>query len=141
MGGEIRRTSRYGRDCAYLSEPRDPFDIKSFGFVVKTAHLRESVEFYSETLDLPVWFRGEDRVCLRMGDAYLMLEEGTEPNNAFTPPVLQFSVADVTIAAGQLSMRGVRVELKSGDKGIQATFQDPDGNICELIQADEGFGT
>ena len=123
-----------------MNEPREPFDIKGFGFVLRTSHLRESVEFYSDTLDLPVWFRGEDRVCLRMGDAYLMLEAGAATGAVITPPVLQFSVADVTVAAGQLSMRGVRVELKSTKAGMRATFQDPDGNICELIQADEGFG-
>ena len=57
------------------------------------------------------------------------------------PIILRFNVDDVSAAAAALTARGVSVEVKSFTWGTVATFADPDGNLCELKNADDPFFT
>ena len=53
--------------------------------------------------------------------------------------MLRFNVDDVPGAAAMLLAKGVDVEVKTFDWGTVGTFHDPDGNLCELKNADDPF--
>jgi lactoylglutathione lyase len=59
--------------------------------------------------------------------------------NSENPTMLRFNVQDVEVGADLLRKRGVRVEIKAFDWGVVGTFTDPDGNACELKNADDPF--
>ncbi|OWK26462.1 hypothetical protein AJ87_04690 [Rhizobium yanglingense] len=95
-------------------------------------------------LELPVWFEKDQLVCLHFGDGYLMIEKGgmareeRKPNQE-NPTMLRLNVMDVEGAAAELEARGVSVEIKRFTWGTVGTFIDPDGNACELKNADDPF--
>lgn len=120
------------------------FTPRTTGIILGTERFDECVTFYRDVLGLPVWFTKDQLVCLRFGDGYLMIETGgvavTGHKRAVeNPTTLRFNVDDVAGAAVALTARGISVELKSFDWGTVATFADPDGNICELKNADDPF--
>jgi lactoylglutathione lyase len=53
--------------------------------------------------------------------------------------MLRFNVPDVDAAADLLEKQGIPVERKRFDWGVVGTFADPDGNACELKNADDRF--
>ena len=59
--------------------------------------------------------------------------------NSENPTMLRFNVQDVEACAELLRKRGVAVEIKAFDWGVVGTFFDPDGNACELKNADDSF--
>ena len=95
-------------------------------------------------LGLPVWFEKESLCCLRFGAGYLMIETGgmardqRKPNSE-NPTMLRFNVQDVEAAADTLRTKGIMVDIKTYDWGTVGTFTDPDGNACELKNADDPF--
>ncbi|MCT7377039.1 VOC family protein [Chelativorans salis] len=121
-----------------------PFQVKTFGIILGTERFEECVHFYRDTLGLPVWFEKERLVCLRYGDGYLMVETGgvarnhRKPNKE-NPTTLRLNVEDVESAAAALRERGVEVEIKSFSWGTVGIFMDPDGNACELKNADDPY--
>ena len=67
-----------------------------------------------------------------------MARDERKPNSE-NPTMLRFNVADVEVGANLLRKRGVVVETKMFDWGVVGTFTDPDGNACELKNADDPF--
>lgn len=116
------------------------------GIILGTERFEACLAFYRDTLGLPVWYeKPNSLVCLRFGDGYLMIETGghaqetgRKPNSA-NPTMLRFNVEDVQAAATWLKGRGVSVTVKTYDWGTVGTFIDPDGNACELKDADDPF--
>ncbi len=127
-----------------VSEALGPLKIKTHGIILGTERFEECVSFYRDMLELPVWFEKDHLVCLRFGDGYLMIETGgmarvgRKPNQE-NPTMLRFNVDDVERAAAILEARGVSVVIKRYHWGTVGTFIDPDGNACELKNADDPF--
>lgn len=117
---------------------------QTFGIILGTERFDACVVFYRDTLGLPVWYEKPGLVCLRFGDGYLMIETGgmARPGrkaNSENPTMLRFNVPDVERAASALESKGVSVLVKTYGWGIVGTFVDPDGNACELKDANDPF--
>ena len=124
--------------------PAPPFHPKTFGIILVTERFDDCVRSYRDTLGLPVWFEKHELVCLRFGAGYLMIETGgaardRRKRNDENPAMLRFNVEDVAAAAAALTARGVAVDVRTFDWGVVGMFQDPDGNLCELKNADDPF--
>jgi lactoylglutathione lyase len=124
--------------------PHRPLAIKTFGIILGTEKFEACVRFYRDIIGLPVWYEKTKLVCLRFGDGYLMIETGGTASsqikpNTENPTMLRFNVENVLAAAKQLMERGVAVEIKDHSWGIVGTFADPDGNKCELKNADDPY--
>ncbi|MEL6598789.1 MAG: VOC family protein [Pseudomonadota bacterium] len=118
--------------------------IRTPGIILGTERLDACLRFYRDTIGLPVWFEKPGLVCLRFGDGYLMIEGGGVANegrksNAQNPTMLRFNVDDVDAAAQRLEEAGVKVAVTQYAWGRVGTFIDPDGNACELKDADDPF--
>lgn len=119
-------------------------EFETVGLILGTEKYAECCAFYRDILGLPVWFEKDGLTCLRYGDGYLMIETGgvavdATKSNGQNPTILRFNVADVADAAEVLRQAGVDVEIKDFDWGRVGTFRDPDGNKCELKNADDPF--
>jgi lactoylglutathione lyase len=118
--------------------------IKTCGIILGTEKFEECLRFYRDTIGLPVWYTKSSLVCLRFGDGYLMIEtggmasSGVKPNTS-NPTMIRFNVEDVEAAANILRERGVAVVVKKYEWGTVGTFADPDGNKCELKNADDPY--
>jgi len=118
--------------------------IKSHGFILGTERFEACVSFYRDILELPVWFEKDRLCCLHFGDGYLMIETGghaheTRKLTKHNPTMLRLNVHSVDVAVELLESRGVELERKTFNWGTVATFSDPDGNPCELKNADDPF--
>ena len=119
-------------------------DVRTHGLLLFTERFDECVSFYRDIIGLAVWFEKPGLVCFRFGDGYLMVErggigkDGPKPKSS-NPTVLRFNVDDVSSAAQDLRHNGVDVEERSYDWGTVGNFTDPDGNVCELKNADDPF--
>ena len=119
-------------------------DVITHGIILGTERFDACLEFYRDILGLPVWFEKPGLCCLHFGDGYLMVEHGGvardgRKTNAENPTMLRFNVADVEATAAALRSKGVAVEVKRFDWGTIGQFTDPDGNACELKDADDPF--
>jgi lactoylglutathione lyase len=118
--------------------------IETCGLILGTEKFDACVAFYRDVVGLPVWFEKPGIVCLRFGNGYLMIETGgialgrLKQHNE-NPTIIRFNVRDVDACAKMLEDRGVAIERKSFSWGEVATFSDPDGNPCELKNADDPF--
>jgi lactoylglutathione lyase len=120
------------------------FEIKTHGIILGTERFDACVSFYRDTLGLPVWFKKPGIVCLRFGSGYLMIETGGVARDgrkaqSENPTMLRLDVETVEDAAKELRQRGIDVEVKTFEWGVVGTFVDPDGNACELKNADDPF--
>jgi predicted enzyme related to lactoylglutathione lyase len=109
--------------------------------------IAKAKEFYGRTLGLDVTDSDEGTLTLRLAGGGTVLIY-PKPNHApATFTVLNFPVADVEKAVGELTQRGIRFErydlpdLKTDERGIFrgegpliAWFKDPAGNILSVIQ-------
>ena len=132
-----------------MSETTSLADMtRCYGIILGTERFDTCLAFYRDTLGLPVWYEKPGLVCLRFGEGYLMIETGGHSNkdmplqrkpNTENPTMLRFNVQDVKATAAWLERRGVPVAVKTYDWGTVGTFVDPDGNACELKDADDPF--
>lgn len=114
------------------------------GIILGTERFEQCVAFYRDVLGLPVWFEKRGLLCLRFGGGYLMVETGGVARDgrkaqSENPTMLRFNVGDVALCAGMLRKAGIDVHLKQYAWGKVGTFVDPDGNACELKDADDPF--
>jgi lactoylglutathione lyase len=119
-------------------------NFKTCGIILGTERFDACVEFYRDIIGLPVWFSKPGLVCLRFGNAYLMVETAESASDfrksgAGVSTMLRFNVEDVHAAAAVLQGKGVHVDIKSYEWGTVGTFHDPDGNPCELKNADDPY--
>ncbi len=120
--------------------------IRTHGIILGTERYEECRAFYRDIIGLPVWFDKGYLCCLRFGDGYLMIEGGgvaREGRKAQSenPTMIRFHVDDVATTAEELRAKGLSVDVRQFDWGIVGTFCDPDGNACELKNADDPFFT
>lgn len=116
----------------------------NFGIILGTERYDACLRFYRDIIGFPVWFEKQGLCCLRYGSGYLMIETGgmardNRKLNSENPTMLRLNVQDVEACAELLRKRGVAVEIKAFDWGVVGTFTDPDGNACELKNADDPF--
>lgn len=106
-----------------------------------TPQLEQQRDFYTRVLELPVQSANTERLTLTVGTSKLIFSATSQPppltyHFAFNIPAAQFAVAKQWLAA--------RVALISDPQGNDAFhfanwnaqsiyFNDPAGNICELI--------
>ena len=114
------------------------------GIILRTERFDACVSFYRDILGLELWYTKEDLVCLRFGSGYLMIEKGgcsspTRKGGEHSPHIFRFDVADVAGTAAKLKAQGIDIEVFNLDWGSIAAFADPDGNPCELKNADDPF--
>jgi lactoylglutathione lyase len=118
--------------------------IVTHGIILETERFEDCVKFYRDVLELPLWYEKHGLVCLRFGAGYLMIETGgaardvRKPSNE-NPTTLRFNVTDVEAAAKHLRDHNVAVEVTVFSWGTVGTFVDPDGNACDLKNADDPF--
>lgn len=113
-------------------------DVTHHGIVLFCADYEACVAFYRDTLDLPVWYVKPLLTCFRFGDGYLMVESGGTRGQT-GGMMLRFNVMNVASRARELADRGVAVEVESHTWGTIARFRDPDGNLCQLKDAEDPF--
>lgn len=119
-------------------------DVVTPGIIIGTERFEACCVFYRDVVGLAVWFEKPGLLCLRFGDGYLMVEGGGVARDgrkaqAENPTMIRFNVKDVQAAAAALEAKGVEVAVQAYDWGIVGTFCDPDGNACELKDADDPF--
>ena len=139
-----RKNSCEGSEMSPGTDERLSAMICTHGIILGTERYDACLAFYRDVLELPVWFEKDGLCCLHFGDGYLMIETGGHAHdgrksNAENPTMLRFNVKDVDAAANLLEARGIPVQRKSFDWGQVATFTDPDGNACELKDAEDPF--
>lgn len=118
--------------------------IARLGIILRTERFDACVWFYRDLLGLELWYTKEDLVCLRFGTGYLMIEKGGHSSpgrkgSENSPHIFRFDVADVVQTSSILMAQGIEVEVREFDWGTIAAFADPDGNPCELKNADDPF--
>jgi lactoylglutathione lyase len=118
------------------------FKVQTYGIILETERFDDCVAFYREVLGLPVWFEKAQLVCFRFGDGYLMVETGgvatkKRKSKSQNPTTLRFNVESVEGSADALMRMGVHVGIETFDWGTVGTFVDPDGNTCQLKNADD----
>lgn len=118
--------------------------IVTHGIILETERFEDCVKFYREVLELPLWYEKPGLVCLRFGAGYLMIETGgtacdKRKASYENPTTLRFNVSDVEAAAKHLRNRNVAVDVTVYSWGKVGTFLDPDGNACDLKNADDPF--
>jgi lactoylglutathione lyase len=121
-------------------------NIRTHGIVLGTERFDACVAFYRDVLGLPVWYEKHELVCLRFGDGYLMIETGGvardgRKSQSENPTMLRFNVDDVAAAADDLRQCGIEIDVQIHSWGTVGTFLDPDGNMCELKNADDPYFT
>ncbi len=114
------------------------------GIILFVEKFDECVVFYRDKIGLPVWFEKDGLCCLRFGSAYLMIEtngvkKGSQKAVEENPTIIRFNVNGVAASAILLEAQGVSVKLSHYDWGTTGAFLDPDGNVCELKNADDPF--
>lgn len=119
-------------------------NIRTQGIILGTERYDACLAFYRDIIGLPVWYEKEGLVCLRFGDGYLIIETGgvardTRKPNSENPMMSRFNVDDVVAMAALLERKGVPVRVKDYAWGTVGTFIDPDGNACELKDANDPF--
>ncbi|WP_164659144.1 VOC family protein [Tropicibacter sp. Alg240-R139] len=118
------------------------------GVILFTHNYDACVDFYGRVLGLDMSHRidraGEQLTTFRLGDTYLMVEEGGVGSaHAKTigqnPTKFRFNVPDVAVSVQELKDRGITPKVCHHGWGTTAEFTDPDGNRCAL-RSDDGFG-
>lgn len=118
--------------------------FRTQGIILETEKFDACVAFYRDILGLSVWYEKPGLFCLHFGDGYLMIETGGvaregRKSQAENPTMLRFNVDDVVASAKELDRHGVPVSVKIHSWGTVGTFLDPDGNVCELKNADDPY--
>ncbi len=113
------------------------------GVILCTEKFEECVAFYNQTLGLPIWFQKDHLVCLHFGPSYLMIEtqgvQSERKNKSQNPVTLRFNAHDLDAVQQGLDREEVQYERKSFEWGEVITFWDPDGNECEVKNADDPY--
>ena len=99
--------------------------------------LQKSTKSYQETLGLNKKYEYRSYVGCECGGVEIGLIPREKPEIGKDGPSIRFLVDNVDETCKALKDRGVRFTVEPHDEpwgGRQAKFQDPDGNILELIQ-------
>lgn len=111
------------------------------GIILYVRRYAECVEFYRDTLGLPVMFRTPELTCFEFGASYLMVEpedEAVDPARMDRQSTcLRMNVPSVRERADTLMAKGIEVDYQEHPWGTVARFLDPDGNLCAFKDDDK----
>lgn len=113
-------------------------DVINHGVVLFCADYEGCVRFYRDLLELPVWYEKPTLTCFRFGDGYLMVERDGQVGQT-RGIMLRFNVMNVPERARELAAKGIAIEVQTHDWGTTARFHDPDGNLCQLKDAEDPY--
>jgi lactoylglutathione lyase len=110
------------------------------GIILFAKNYERCVIFYRDLLGFELMFKTPSLSCLEFGGAYLMVETGGVEKKggktrAENPTTIRLNVEDVEAAAQELRAQGVNVSISEHSWGTIGTFNDPDGNKCQLKDA------
>lgn len=112
-------------------------EITKPGIILFTENYERCVIFYRDLLGFELLFETPLLSCLEFGGAYLMVETGGVEKKggktrAENPTTIRLNVEDVEAAAQELRTHGINVAISEHSWGTIGTFNDPDGNKCQL---------
>jgi len=114
-----------------------------FSYAIKfVAHMGRAVQFYRDTVGLPLKFESPDWSEFATGDVTLALHPASEKNPAGTVE-LGFSTNDIRESYEELKARGVQFPMpptKQEYGGLLAQFVDSEGARCSLGGAKAAAG-
>lgn len=117
--------------------------IRGVDFVLyRVGDLSQAVEFYRDTLGLPLTVESEDWCEFDVGNVTLALQPGQKAGQR-NGARIAFAVDDIDDAYAKLSAKGTSVPQRPQDYGVCRAFEvlDPDGNRLLLHRrADGTFG-
>lgn len=118
-------------------------NIEKTGFILYTINYEACVNFYQNTLSLPVLYKKDMLTCFDFYGSYLMVEidDETEHTESSIPDrdrtCLRINVADVKSACQVLDQQGIAYRYGEYEWGTIAKFRDPDGNLIGFRSAKE----
>jgi predicted enzyme related to lactoylglutathione lyase len=110
------------------------------GVIIWTGNLEKLVEFYRDTLELPVHSERPYFVAFEWGDMRFSIGTHEHVKGQTQEPyrvMINFGVSDIYAVHQTLVERGVefiRPPEQEHWGGWVATLQDPDGNTLQLLQ-------
>jgi lactoylglutathione lyase len=112
-------------------------DIDRSGIILYVENYEDCVSFYADVIELKIEFQTPSLTSFAFGNSYLMIERGGAAISkgkgiSQSLCILRMNVADVKMAAGLVSSKGVEAEYVEHEWGTVAKFVDPDGNHCEF---------
>lgn len=110
------------------------------GIVIWTNNLAEMAAFYRHTLRMPVHSERPYFVAFEWGDMRFSIGTHSEVHGRTTEPhriMVNLATSDIHALHERLVSAGVhfiRPPEREHWGGMVATFQDPDGNLLQLLQ-------
>lgn len=101
--------------------------------------LEKAARFYEETLGLEKKYSYSSYVGFECGGVEIGLIPKSEKKASAVSASIGFLVDDVEKAYNELKKKGVKFTRKLHDEtwgGRQASFEDVDGNVLEIVQLD-----
>ena len=110
------------------------------GVIIWTDQFTNMVTFYGKVLGLSPHSVKSDFVAYKWGNTKFSIGQHSEISGESKDPyriMLNFDVSDIKLLCQKLTGKGVRFIRKPEREhwgGVVATFNDPDGNIIQLLQ-------
>lgn len=106
-----------------------------------TKNIDEMSTFYENLIGSAPVARSEGMAIFMLGEVKLFLHKLYEPKEGELPPEnhLAFEVADLAQACDELIISGLKIEIPPKEYywGTSAYLRDPDGQMIELIEAEQ----
>ena len=106
-----------------------------------TKNIDEMSEFYENLLGITPAARSEGMAIFLLGEVKLFLHAFYDPKEGELPPEnhLAIEVADLAQACDDLANAGLTIEVPPKEYywGKSAYLRDPDGQMIELIEAEQ----
>ncbi|WP_323788369.1 VOC family protein [Psychroserpens sp.] len=118
--------------------------ISRTGHILYVNNYEECIEFYGQSLKLPVLFKNEDLTCFDFYGTYLMVEKEdrqdylNDHSEIRTYSCIRLNVDDVKQHSDKLKSQNIAVDYQEHKWGIVAKFKDPDGNLI-AFKDEESF--
>lgn len=121
-----------------------------YGVILVTADVERLARFYGDVLGLPLVREEHGGLPLHYGADLGTVHFGIHPPQSFGREtarpggsVVALQVADLDGAIASLERKGVRPAVTKHDEGFGPVtgFEDPDGNLIELVQLNYEFGS
>ena len=113
------------------------------GVIIWTENMAEMAAFYRDTLELPVHSERPHFVAFEWGEMRFSIGEHSEVQGRNAEPdriMVNFGTPDIHALHERLTAEGVRFVRPPEREhwgGWVATFEDPDGNLLQLLEQPE----
>jgi catechol 2,3-dioxygenase-like lactoylglutathione lyase family enzyme len=107
-----------------------------------TDDVSEMTAFYQRLLGTEAVAQSEDMAIFMVGHTKIFIHKNYTPGEGDLPPDnhMAFEVKDLDAACAELAARGLEIEVPPTDYywGRSAYLRDPDGQMVEVCQGEEG---